>query len=393
MHPLIKIIIYILAGLAVMFVGFWAIILTGFAGFAEFYIIQIPVVGILFMIWLALLLFGKFRGKIMGIFILGLIVATIVSSVIYHMYRDYKSNIPVMEEQIYNLDFYRPFSGQGNIAELNEPSTLQLSDSLPVIDGATALYPLYAAFVEATYPESTESGVDYDPDYGTVRGGRTPVAYERLVNGEVDVIFCARPSQEQRLAADATGKELHMTAIGKEAFVFFVNAQNPVNGLTSQQIRDIYTGNITNWREVGGRNNSIRAYQRDEGSGSQTMLVHIMDSLPLKQPEEREYTGGMGAMISRTAAYKNYKGAIGFSFLFFTTQMVGDQQIKLLQINGVSPTKETINNGTYPFTGDFYAITLGEPKPNVKKLIDWILSTQGQYLVDKTGYVPVNSGY
>ena len=136
------------------------------------------------------------------------------------------------------------------------------------LDGATALYPVYAAFVQAVYPEVwPESGIEieyspYDIQGSTVLCTGTIEAYERLITGQTDMIFAAAPSQDQLDRAAEQGVELRLTPIGKEAFVFFVNSRNPVTDLTVEEIQGIYSGEITNWSEVGGRRESIRPFQR-----------------------------------------------------------------------------------------------------------------------------------
>jgi phosphate transport system substrate-binding protein len=106
-------------------------------------------------------------------------------------------------------------------------------------------------------------------------------------------------------------------------------------------------------------------------------------------PLTDEKLGFMLDIIKQTADYKNYSNAIGFSFLFYTTQMIQNDKIKLLSIDGIIPTLETIKENTYPYSDYFYAITTETRNENVNKLIEWILSEQGQYLVKKTGYVPL----
>ncbi len=190
-----------------------------------------------------------------------------------------------------------------------------------------------------------------------------------------------------------------MTPIGREAFVFFVNVNNPVTGLTVEQIQRIYTGEVTNWQDVGGRNQKIRAYQRDEGSGSQTALQQVMAGLPLMPPDREELVDGMGGIISRVAAYRNYDGALGFTFRFYSNEMVGNDQIRLLALNGVAPTKETIRDGSYPISSYFYAITaapIGQPapeetNPTLKAFLDFCRSEQGQWIVEEAGYVALDA--
>jgi len=110
---------------------------------------------------------------------------------------------------------------------------------------------------------------------------------------------------------------------------------------------------------------------------------------PLITPHQEDVVNGMGGIIAETAQYRNHKNALGFSFLFFVTGMVCNGNIRLLSIDGMAPTRENIANGTYPLTAVFYAVTTNSDNPNVERFIEWILSPQGQSLVEKTGYTPL----
>ena len=281
---------------------------------------------------------------------------------------------------------YQPFSEKNKLAVLEEESRYKINENLPILDGATAIYPLYAAFAQAVYPKGVYSPNDIHPIVGW---NRTSWAFDNLIKGEVDIIFCARPSDEQLKSAEEYGVIFNMTPIGKEAFVFFVNNRNPVYNITTEQIKQIYSGRITNWNELGGKNVNIKVYQRDKNSGSQTMLESIMGEEKLIEPLTENVLGFMLDMVTRVSEYRNYNNAIGYSFLFYTTQMVQNKKIKLLSIDGIIPSIETIQNGTYPYSEYFYAITTNTQNENVNAFIEWILSEQGQYLVKKTGYVPI----
>ena len=117
-----------------------------------------------------------------------------------------------------------------------------------------------------------------------------------------------------------------------------------------------------------------------------------MTGKALMEAPKEDVVSGMGGIITRTADYRNYKNAIGYSFRFYSTEMVKNDMIKLLCINGVAPTLENIENGTYPIGGDFYAVTRSDADENTLKLLEWVLSSQGQELVEKTGYTPINRG-
>ena len=320
---------------------------------------------------------------------------------VYMGFGAYNDSIPVMEDRDSLIYAYEPFAAGTKAVVLDEDSTLKFETPTLRLDGATALYPVYSAFVQAVYPEGKYDIYDYkyneEEGLGQVTCTGTIDAYQRLIDGKTDLIFCAAPSKDQLAKAEAAGVQLHMTPIGREAFVFFVNSENPVAGLTVEEIQGIYTGEITNWRELGGKNQKIRPYQRAENSGSQSALLRLMEGLPLMEPEKEDRIAGMGGIITQVASYRNHKNAIGFSFRFYSTEMVENEQIKLLALNGVEPTKETIREGSYPISSNFFAITaspIGEPAPeerneDLRALIDWILSEQGQEIIEKTGYVGV----
>jgi phosphate transport system substrate-binding protein len=288
-------------------------------------------------------------------------------------------------DQDVNLENYVPFTQSRFLARLDTKPSFVL-DSRPRLDGATALYPVYAAFTEALYLPGKYG--PHDPK-SPVRCSKTAGAYERLIDGWVDIIFCGAPSGGQLAQAAERGVKLSFYPIGKDAFVFFVNRDNPVDGISSVQIRSIYSGVITNWQELNGTGEKIIAYQRPKNSGSQTMLENIMGDEQIMPAPSEYLEAGMGGMIKQIAGYKNHKNAIGYSFYFFATEMARDKRIKLLAVNGCLPSKQSIQDRSYPYTGTVYAITAGNESETVRRFIAWMRSGEGQTLVEKTGYVPL----
>lgn len=261
-----------------------------------------------------------------------------------------------------------------------------ISDALPTLDGATALYPVYTSFANAVYDKANITS-------DTVVCSNTSNAYKKIIAGSSDIIFVAGPSQKQKQAAEEAGAELVYTPIGREAFVFLAGKSNPIDGLTHQQLKNIYSGKTANWKtlgwEAGGK---IIAFQRPEGSGSQTGLQGIMGSLPIQRPQPLpdDSLAGQGSMMSQISVwYGGVQPAIGYSYRYYANTMYPNSDSKILAVDGVYPSKETIMNGSYPFTAYFYAVTNGQPTGNVKKFLDWILSDEGQYLIEKSGYVPL----
>ena len=259
----------------------------------------------------------------------------------------------------------------------------KLADNLPVLDGATALLPVYAAVIEAVYPAGSvtfEGGEFSDVGFygenfaadsvmqykNTVRG------YQAIVDGDTDILFCAAPSAEQLAYAESKGVKLVFQPIGQEAFVFFVNRHNPVDNLTTEQVRAIYAGEYTNWRQVGGINRVINPVSRLAGSGSQTTMEKFMGEKQIGGKSPFALTGA----------------AIGFSFRYYLEGIVADGGVKMLSLNGVYPSAENIALHKYPLVSEFYAIYREDnDNPNIAPLLGWLLSAEGQDLIEQCGYV------
>ncbi|MFZ4199303.1 PstS family phosphate ABC transporter substrate-binding protein [Lysinibacillus sp. NPDC056220] len=285
--------------------------------------------------------------------VMGALGVTIIFALIPPIQHYYKLSIPTVDAEI-DISAYQPFTQDNQVVKPDEKVSLQLTGSLPRLDGATAMYPLYAAFVEATYPKG-----DYLPYKSRVQVNRTPEAYQNLIAGNVDLIFVAAPSIKQEWQAEKEGLTFNMTPIGREAFVFFVHHKNNVDNVTLDQVKKIYAGEITNWRDVGGEDEAIRAFQRPADSGSQTALENLMGNKPIMEAPSENIASGMGGIIHEVSQYRNYKNAMGFTFRYYSTEMVRNKKIKLLSIDGIAPTKENIRNGTYPLVSEFYAVTAG----------------------------------
>lgn len=284
-----------------------------------------------------------------------------------------------------DISGYAPFIEGSLAAELGEDSELVIDSDLPVMDGALALYPVYSAVAQAVYKQSA-----YD---GEVKFTNTVKAFEAVIAGERDIIFSAAASKKQLAAAERAGVELVLTPIGKEAFVFVVGKNNPVGDISYQQIKNIYSGKTAYWRTLGWEEGGkIIAFQRPEGSGSQTGLQGIMKGLPIQAPQplpSAELIGTNSLMQQISVEWKGVQPALGYTYRFFGNTMNLNPDAKFLKVNGVEPTVENIQSGKYPFTVNFYAVTRGEPAGNAKRVIDWILSPQGQRLIKKTGYIPL----
>lgn len=288
------------------------------------------------------------------------------------------------QAKMVDVSRYLPHEDGSDLPDLD--AGLRLSGDLPVLDGAAALVGVYAAVIHNLYPEGTvtfEGGVFSDDNYygenfaadsvmqykNTVRG------FTAIVDGDTDIFFSAAPSADQRQYAEDQGVELVYVPIGLEAFVFFVNENNPIETLTTDQIRDIYAGEYTNWAQLGGADRIINPVTRLSGSGSQSTFERFMG----------------GRQIARKSPLAITGASIGFSFRYYMDGMVDNSAVKMLSLNGVYPSAENIQNGTYPIIAQFYAIYRADnDNGNIPLLIDWLLSGEGQTLIEECGYVRIN---
>ena len=288
------------------------------------------------------------------------------------------------QAQMIDVGKYLPHKPESDLPRIE--SSLKLTDNLPVLDGASALVPVYAAIIDNVYPMGSVKyeGDEFSDDnyYGenfaedskmqyknTVRG------YTAIVDGDTDILFCASPSADQIKYAEESGVELVYVPVGLEAFVFFVNANNPVESLMAAEVRGIYSGEYTNWNSFCDVNRPINPVTRLKGSGSQSTMDKFMGDF--------EY--------GRKSPLVLFGSSIGFSFRYYMDGIVGNEDVKMIALNGVYPSAENISNRTYPIIAEFYAIYRADnDNPNIPVLIDWILSNEGQTLIEECGYVRIN---
>ena len=355
----------------------WGLGVDGFLAFGSF--IVLPAL-VLPLIWCKK---EKRKKCIIGWIIFILIFAVILA--IPFAIEAYEDSITVKEVVNIDTSEYMPFDKNSKIALLDEESTLKLTENLPRVDGAAAFFPVYSAYVNAVYPNTVE--LNYEDD--------NPFQYNNTYNGywllgerKTDIFFGVYPSPEQIEEAKSNGTEFIFTPIGDEAFVFFTHKDNPVDSLTIEQVKGIYSGQITNWKEVGGKNVPIKAYQRNSGSGSQSMMERFMGDTPLMIPPKHQVQDLMSGIIDRVTDYQNRNSAIGFSYRYYLTGIMENPKVKVLKINGIAPTNENVRNGSYPIRTPIYAVTYeGQENENVQIFLDWVLGPQGQELLEKSGYV------
>ena len=262
------------------------------------------------------------------------------------------------------------------------------AENYPLVDGSTANLPLLAEI----YSQVCGVALEEAETMVSVSGG-TGAVWRNLMNQGADLLVVYEaPEQIQKELEDPQYRDaFEITPFGLDGLVFLVNAQNPVDGLSRQQLIDIYTGTLTDWGEVGGTPGPIAAFQRNEESGSQTLFRKLLmqEVEPMEPPTELR-PGMMGELIDAVAEYDGSGGAIGFSVYYYAQQMYTNPNLKLLAVDGVEPTASTIGDGSYPLVNAFYLVLPRDaPGDSPARLLrDWLLTDAGSALLGKAGYVP-----
>ena len=287
---------------------------------------------------------------------------------------------------VLTLSLYAACSMNSEKTADDAPSVTFTRDNMPRLDGSTSTVPLALAVCAEVLGESREEVQDL------VRFNKTTTAYFNLLEGNADLLIVGEANDEVMARKKELNFEWEKQPFATDAFVFVVNEDNPVDSITVEQARDIYSGKITNWKELGGEDRPITALQRNEGAGSQTLMEKlVMQGTPMVEAPTEYIVTTMGQLMEAVKSFDGSPGAIGYSVYYYAEEMKMAQGLKLLRLEGVEPNPDTIRSETYPLVNPKYiVIPAGEPKnaPN-RVLFDWLLSEEGQTLIAKEGYVSI----
>jgi phosphate transport system substrate-binding protein len=218
-----------------------------------------------------------------------------------------------------------------------------------------------------------------------VTGGGSGVGIAALLNGTTEIAASSRPmkdAEKDKLKASAKSPGVEI-AVAKDGVAFYVHASNPVNSLTVEQLRGIYLGDITNWKDVGGKDAPIVLYSRENSSGT---YVFVKDQL-LKGEDfaaAAQTLPGTAAVVNAVSKELNGIGYGGNAYA------KGVKELKVKSGNEeIAPSAENVKSGKYPLSRDLFFYLRGQPAGDAKAFIDFALSPEGQQLVTRVGYFPV----
>ena len=259
-------------------------------------------------------------------------------------------------------------------------------DNYPTLDGSTSTKPM------ATAITSVLLGIPREEADQMLTFHKTTESFRYLMRDEAKLLICAQPADSVIEMMKEENFEYDMEAFASEALVFVVNASNPIESLTTEQIQKIYTGEITNWKELGGEDRKIVPIQRNKEAGSQVMMEKIvMKDLKMMEAPKELVVGDMGGLIEAVKSFDNSADAIGYTPYYYATNMKMADGLKIIKVDNVNPEKTTIQKGEYPFRTSYFVVINKNAKEDSPEriLYNWILGADGQKLAEMEGYVPV----
>lgn len=267
------------------------------------------------------------------------------------------------------------------------PLILHAASNVIQIKGSDTMVNLGQAWAEEYMRQHPELSI-------AITGGGSGTGIAALINGTTDIAQSSRDmkAEEKEAVRKATGKEVKEFKVGMDALAVIAHPQNPVSELSIDQLSGIFTGKITNWKELGGSDEALLVLSRERNSGTHVyFLEHVVRKGNAKGPEE--FGSNVLMMPSSQAIAQEVsrsRAAIGYMGLGY----VGKKHKPLLIKKGpndpaVGPNIETAQNGTYPISRPLYIYTAGEPEGEVKAFIDFAMSAEGQEIVKVMDFVPL----
>ena len=259
-------------------------------------------------------------------------------------------------------------------------------ENMPRLDGSTSTAPLAEAVCSVLLGESREEVADL------VQFNKTTIAYYNLMSGWADLLIVGEDNAEILAEKESLGFEWEREPFATDAFIFVVNEDNPVDSITIDEARRIYTGEITNWSELGGNDQQIIPFQRNSDAGSQNLMEKlVMIGTPMMEAPSDYLVTTMDQLMEVVKSYDGSPGAIGYTVYYYAKEMEMAQGLKILAIEGIAPTPATIRSEEYPLLNPKYVVIpadAADDSPN-RILFNWLLGEEGQRLVAHEGYVSI----
>lgn len=241
-----------------------------------------------------------------------------------------------------------------------------------VITGSTTVLPIAQKAAEVFMDNNSDADI-------SVRGGGSGVGIAAIIDGTCDIADASRAIKDTELdKAVANGRNPKAHVVAMDGICVIVHPSNSIEALTKKQIKDIYTGSISNWSQIGGDDEKIVVVSRDSSSGT----FEAFGELVLKGAKVRSDALMQASNNAIASTVARTPGAIGYVGLGYVTN-----EVKALEVDGVKPSKETVLTGTYGIARPLFMYTNGKPQGLVKEFIDFVLSKEGQEIAEEEGFV------
>lgn len=233
----------------------------------------------------------------------------------------------------------------------------------------------------------TEAYTDKKTTEFQVTGGGSGTGIAALINGTTDICASSRPIKKDEVAQlekkfGYKGLEIR---VAMDGLAIYVHKSNPVKQLSMAQVKDIFTGKVTNWKQVGGNDKPILLYSRENNSGTYEFFKeHVLNKQDFAA--SAQHMAGTAALINAVSKDMN---AIGFGGAAYAKNVKALPIAKDPSAKAVIPTAATIHDGSYPISRFLYFYLNQKPAGSVKKFIDWVISPAGQKVVTEVGYYPI----
>lgn len=213
-------------------------------------------------------------------------------------------------------------------------------------------------------------------------------AYLELIDGKADVVLASDIDEETIKWLKNNGIEIESTIIAKDALVFFNSTDNPVDTLTETEVKYVFSGKYNNWNEVAGNDNEIIIYSPDYRSEEEYMMQKFMEDKSIVSPKYRLENSSLNGIIDAISGYLDTKSKAVSYTTFHNMKNRNDEAVKILKLNGVEATNETIKSNKYKAVMNIYAVTKKDISDNsqTKKFVEYITSKDGQAVIEQCGY-------
>lgn len=326
----------------------------------------------------------NFDVKYIMIILIVVIIIAVIAALFIFMSSGKKEKVPEKLTTADGKEYYQPTQEETRRAK---ELANKLKNNLPTMNGGINTIGL-AGGIEAKILGTSELEAEMKISHTTEEE-----AFKDLLAGRCELIFSSQLEDSQEREAASKNIPLEIKPIMYNALVFTVNSANPVDELTQEELRDIYSGKITNWQELGGDDAEIIVYQNKDNPEVQKLMQNFMGEEQLIEAKTEAVPGEKKGIVETYATYNNEENAIGYTLYQYPEEILELNEMKYIKVDGIDVTKEKMTFQEYPILEYQYAIynSSKTEMTNADELAEWLSLYDGQVAIEKAGYIPVKN--